>query len=86
MKLKEGFITQEIEGEQIMISVGSAGFAGLVRSNRTAAFIVEQLKAETTKEAIADALAQKYDVPGSVLTEDIERILEKLRSIGALDE
>lgn len=39
MKLKESFITQEMDGEQIMVAAGG-GFAGMVRSNATAAFIV----------------------------------------------
>lgn len=50
MKLKNGFITHEIDGEQIMVATGKISFAGLVRSNKTAAFIVDSLKTETTKE------------------------------------
>ncbi len=86
MKLKDGFITRQTDGEQIMVAVGDVGFAGLVRSNKTAAFIVDCLKSETTKEAIVDAMSQKYDAPKDVLDRDVEKILAKLRSIGALDE
>ena len=53
MKLKDTFVTQEMDGEQIMVEAGG-GFAGMVRSNATAAFIVDQLKTETTREAILD--------------------------------
>ena len=52
MKLKEGFVTHEMGGEQVMVATGSASFSGLVRSNATAAFIVDCLKEETTKEQI----------------------------------
>ncbi len=86
MKLKDGFITRQTDGEQIMVTVGDVGFAGLVRSNKTAAFIVDCLKSETTKEAIVDAMSRKYDAPKDVLDRDVEGILAKLRSIGALDE
>ncbi len=86
MKLKDGFITRQTDGEQIMVAVGDVGFAGLVRSNKTAAFIVDCLKSETTKEEIVDAMSQKYDAPKDVLDRDVEKILAKLRSIGALDE
>jgi len=86
MKLKEGFITQETDGEQIMIAVGRAAFAGLVRSNKTAAFIVDSLKSETTREAIVDAMASVYDAPRERIARDVDAILAKLRSIGALDE
>lgn len=86
MILKNGFITHDTEGEQIMVATGNINFAGLVRSNKTAAFIVDSLKTETTKEAIVDAMAEKYDAPREVIDKDVETILEKLRSIGALDE
>ncbi len=86
MKLKDGFITRQTDGEQIMVAVGDVGFAGLVRSNKTAAFIVDCLKSETTKEEIVDAMSRKYDAPKDVLDRDVEKILAKLRSIGALDE
>lgn len=86
MKLKEGFITMQSDGEQIMVSVGDTKFAGLVRSNKTAAFIVDCLKSETTKDAIVEAMAEKYDTPKDILAKDVEGIIAKLRSIGALDE
>ena len=43
MRLKDTFITHDSDQEQVLIDVTSS-FAGLVRSNRTAAFIVECLK------------------------------------------
>ena len=66
MKLKDTFVTQEMDGEQVMVEA-DGGFAGMVRSNATAAFIIDQLKTETTKEAILDAMCQKYDAPRSVM-------------------
>jgi hypothetical protein len=86
MRLTEGFITHETDGEQIMVSAGAVSFAGLVRSNRTAAFIVDCLKKDTTREQIIDAMTAKYDASKEVIARDVEAILEKLRSIGALDE
>lgn len=85
MKLKENFITQEMDGEQIMVATGGA-FAGMVRSNATAAFIVNYLKAETTKEAILDAMEKKYDAPRKVMSADVDMVIGNLRKIGALDE
>lgn len=85
MKLKESFITQEMDGEQIMVAAGG-GFAGMVRSNATAAFIVDCLKAETTKETILDAMEKKYDAPRKVMADDVDMVIGNLRKIGALDE
>ena len=86
MKLKQGFITHNMGGEQVMVGTGAVSFSGLVRSNETAAFIVDRLKKETTKEEIVDAMLQEYDAPREVIERDVEKILQTLRSIGALDE
>lgn len=86
MKLKNGFITHEMGEQQIMVASGDASFNGLVRSNKTAAFIVDCLKEETTKEEIISAMTAKFDAPKDVIEKDVETILDKLRSIGALDE
>lgn len=86
MKLKDGFITYEMGGEQVIVSTGSVRFPGLVRSNKTAAFIVDCLKTETTQEAIISAMLEKYDAPRDVIARDVAKVLDGLRSVGALEE
>ena len=86
MKLKDTFVTQEIEGTQFLVAVGETSFTGIVKSNKTAAFIVNGLKEKTTKEQIVDAMCQKYDAPRERIETDVENVLNKLRGIGALDE
>ena len=61
-------------------------FSGLVRSNPTAAFIVDQLKEETTAEAIVEAMYEKYDAPKDVIAQDVAEILDTLRRIQAIEE
>ncbi len=85
MKLKDGFITHETDGEQIMVSAGNTAFNGLVRSNETAAFIVDQLKSETSEQEIVAKMLEKYDAPEKVISVDVKRVLDTLRQIGALD-
>ena len=82
MRLKDTFITHDSDGEQVLIDVTSS-FAGLVKS---AAFIVECLKTDSTKEQIVEAMYEKYDAPKDVLQKDVESIVEKLRGIGAIEE
>lgn len=84
MKLKDTFVTYASGGEHTMVA--TEGFFGMVRSNRTAAFIIEQLKKPTTQEQIVDAMAAKFDAPRAVIAADVARTLEQLRSIGAIEE
>jgi len=88
MKLKDGFITHDSDGEQIMVDVGDAAdkFHGLVRSNKTAAFIIDCLKHENTEEQIVDNIIEKYEVSRDVVTKDVRKIIAILRQIGAINE
>ena len=85
MKLKDTYITHDSDGEQILLDT-SGSFAGLIRNNKTAAFIVECLKDDTTQEKIVEAMFEKYDAPKEVLAKDVSEVIEKLRKVGALDE
>ena len=79
MKLKDTFVSHITNGEQILVDVSSS-FSGLIRSNKTAAFIVDQLKSETTLDSIVDAMFEKYDAPKEVLRRDAQAVIDKLRS------
>ena len=86
MKLKPEFITQDIDGTQFLVPVGAEAFSGVVRSNRTAAFIVDCLKEETTPDAIVDAMCRKFDAPRETIAADVANVLDTLRSIHAIDD
>ncbi len=86
MKLKKGFITHETEGQQLLVPTGNSKFHGMVRSNRTAAFIVDQLKNDTTEDAIVAAMLEKYDAPEERIRSDVKRVIEQLRGIGAIED
>ena len=87
MKLKEGFVTQAFRGRQLMVAAGPAAkmFHGIVRSNETAAFIVDRLKSETSAEEIVSAILAEYEVDEATAAADVARIIEQLRSIGAIE-
>jgi len=88
LKLKKGFITHETDGEHYTVAAGEQAeiFHGLIRSNETAAAIINQLKKETTIDKITDALCKLYDAPREVIKNDVSEIIMQLRAIGALDE
>ena len=85
MKIKDGFVTHFTDGEQLMVCVDGS-FCGMVRSNATAARIIDFLKSETTLDELVDNMQQLYDATRAVLLDDIKAVIEKLRSIGAIDE
>ena len=87
MKLNPNFLTHVTKGEHFMISTNDTRFKGIVKNNETAAFIVECLKANTTESAVVDKLMAEYkDAERPIVERDVKNILDKLRSIGALEE
>ena len=87
MKLRQGFVTHMVQDTQMMVAAGKASkyFHGLVRSNETAAFIVDCLKADTTEGEIIEKLLAEYDASRDVIAKDVRAVLQKLAEIGALE-
>ena len=82
MKLNPVFLTHGVDGEYYMVSTSNSLFKGIVKSNETAAFIVECLKTDTTPSEIVDKILDEYDgVDRATVTKDVSAIIEKLRSI-----
>lgn len=86
MKLSSSFITHDDGDEKLVVSTGSANFSGLARGNATAGFIISCLENDTTEDEIVDKMLEKFDAPREVIAEDVHKIVEQLRSIGAIDD
>lgn len=82
MKLKEGIVTNSIDGESFAIATGKAAndFNGLVKNNPTAAFIFELLKEEQTEDSIVNAMLEKYEVDEVTVRADVKELLALLKS------
>lgn len=85
MKLKDSFIVYNKGDDHILID-SSNSFSGLAHSNKTAAFIMECLKSETTEAEIVGKMLEKYDATEEEVKKGVNNVIEKLRSIGALEE
>ena len=86
MKLKKGFITHDTGTESILVPMGGAGWAGVVRGNKTLGAILGLLREDTTEAAIIDAMKERFDAPEDVIVRDVKKAIAELRNIGALDE
>lgn len=82
MKLKDGIVTNSIDGESFAIATGKAAkeFNGLVKNNPSAAFIFELLKCEQTEGSIVNAMMEKYDVDEATVRADVKELIDLLKS------
>lgn len=87
MKLKPEFITHETNGETVLIDVTGEIFSGMIRCNRTAAFIVKCLSEETAETELEEKMLAEFSGASlSDVKDDISKVLSALRSAGAVDD
>jgi len=88
MKIKDGFVSRSVMGNEVIVPVGEGlkQFNGIVQTNETASFIVAMLKNDVTESAVVDAMLAEYDVDRATAERDVHRVIEKLRSIGVIED
>ena len=86
MKLKDGFVTYDRGGEYLVVATGNSPFKGLIRANSTGGYVIELLKNEITETGIVDLMEARYDAPRELLEKNVAEVIEKLRSVGALEK
>lgn len=82
MKLKNGIITNTIDGESYAIATGEAAkfFNGLIKNNESAAFLFELLKTDQTEDSLVNAMCDKYDVDEETARADIRELIVFLKN------
>ena len=88
MKIKDGFVKQEISGKWLAVATGelSRTFHGMIELNETAAVIWDALEAGQTPDAITDAIADLYGIPHDKADADVKALLSQMADEGILDE
>ena len=89
MKLKDDYILYNAsEEETIAVATGeeAAHFKGLIRGNKTAGAIMEYLKEDLSLDDLVSKLAERFDANVEDLRQGAEEVLEKLKSLGAIEE
>ena len=85
MKIRDGYIVRKIGSKYYAVSAARAAVGGgMIALNETGAFIWDLLKEETTTEAVAKALADKYEIDVETATRDTEAYINMLKETGAL--
>lgn len=86
MRLKKEFVTVLNDDGSITVSTDTKLFSGMIRNNKTATKIIRYLEEETSVEDIAKKLCEVYEADFEIVKKDVEEIIDKLRSIGAIDD
>lgn len=87
MKLKSHIVTQEIGGQHMLVAAmeKEGDFHGIVKSNETAAFVVEALKEDVTEDEILAKLQTVYEGDEADMRADIQKVIADLSARGLLE-
>ena len=86
MKLRSEFLIHQNDNETLLVPAGSAEFSGIVKGNNTFGEILSLLKDDTNESQIIKSMCEHYEAPEEVISQDVRKILDSLRSINALEE
>ena len=88
MKLKEGVILNEIDGQVMAVDGGSGRerFNGLIRMNKTAGYIAGLLSRDTSLDEIVKAMTEKYEVTEEVARVNAQKVIDAFQNAGVLEK
>ncbi len=90
MKIKEGFVLEEVGGSYLAVAVGqrTTEFTGLVRLNGTGAFLWNIMKdKDVSYDELVDAVLSAYDdAEEETVKAGVNAFIEKLRDGGILEQ
>lgn len=86
MKLKFDIEIMEMDDQSIAVPVGDGAeaFHGILKVNDSAAYILNQLKEDTTEEAIVDAILKEYAGNREEIAGFVKNYIAKLRDADLL--
>ena len=87
MKIKENFALRQVAGNWVVLPLAAAtlDFNGMLTLNESGCLLWNLLKQGSSREALATALTEEYDVTFEQALADVDEYLEKLDKAGCID-
>jgi len=80
MKIKEGFILQDVAGDAVVLPTGDAADLNMmITLNDTGRFLWERLSEDTTEEVLVQALLAEYDVDAETAAAAVAQFIAALK-------
>ena len=87
MKIKECFALRQVAGTWVVLPLAEAtvDFTGMLTLNETGLMLFNLLKEESTREDLAKALTDEYDVTLEQAQSDVDAFIAKLDKAGCIE-
>lgn len=86
MKLRDGIVINEIEGKYVAVEASSRKnrFDGMIRMNKTAAFVAEQFRTDREEKDVVAILLDKYEVSEEDAAKCVRDVVTTLKAANLL--
>ena len=92
MKLIQGFIITECENEYVAVVAdgavshmkGAVNFNGIIRMNKTAAYIAELMKNEITEDMLVSCVSEKFRTDAETARKNVKTVISSLSGAGLI--
>ena len=86
MHLKYNFQMMDLHNQTVAVPIDESadGFHGVIKLNKTAAFVFNLLKEDITEEAIVDAMMSKYEGSREQMEADVKTYIAEFEERGLL--
>lgn len=82
------FLLRTVAGKQVLVPVGSAAvaFPGMVNVNMSGSYLWELLAQPQSMDSLVQGILNEYDVTDEIARVDVDKFIQKLVSIGAVNQ
>lgn len=88
MKLNKNYVVKQLADETILVHQDehNVDFTKIINLNELAIFIIERINEELSLSQIVDAIVNEYEVDKITAEKDASDFINKLISLGIIDE
>lgn len=88
MKIRENYVMRDVAGQAIVIAIGeeSKHFKGMINLNQTGREVWKCLEKGLDLDEITKKIVEKYEVNEIIASRDVKSMIDRLESIGVLEE
>ncbi len=88
MKIKDGYVIKDVAGSKVVLPIGERQLElkGIITFNEVGADIFNMLDGTNSVEEIVRRIARSYDAPCDTVRADVEKLIEKMRAQGLIED
>ena len=86
MKIRDGYMVREVAGTTVVVPLAAdSSFNGMLKLNETGKFLWDALAKGAELDELVAGVLEEYDIDEATARADVEKFVESLKGVGALE-